>query len=65
MAAVRLECQAAIQHRAVVPLVGLVGLDFLVLDQQVIEPADVPLDDTEQMRVSAAVSSLGGGAISR
>ena len=29
----------------VVPLVGLVGLDFLMLGQQLIEPADVPLDD--------------------
>ena len=45
VAAVPLEFRAAIQRRAVVPLVGLVGLDFLMLGQQLIEPADVPLDD--------------------
>ncbi len=45
IAAMPLECRAAIQRRAVVPLVGLVGLDLLMLGQQLLEPADVPLDD--------------------
>ncbi len=45
VAAVPLEYRAAIQRRAVVPLVGLVGLDFLMLGQQVVEPAEVALDD--------------------
>src|SRR5208337_912741 len=34
VAAVPLECRAAIQRRAVVPLVSLVGRDFLMLGQQ-------------------------------
>src|SRR5208283_6151761 len=33
------------ERRAVVPLGGLVCLDFLMLGQQLLEPADVPLDD--------------------
>src|SRR5208337_304183 len=45
VAAVPLECRAAIQRRAVVPLGGLVGLDLLMLGQQLLEPADVPLDN--------------------
>jgi len=45
VAAVPLECRAAIQRRAVVPLGGLFGLDFLMLGQQLLEPADVPLDE--------------------
>ncbi len=45
VAAVPLECRAAIQRRAVVPLVGLLGLDFLMFRQQLLEPAGVPLDD--------------------
>ncbi len=48
VAAVPLECRAAIERRAVVPLVGLVGLDFLMLGQQLLEPADVPLDDRSE-----------------
>ena len=57
VAAVPLECRAAIQRRAVVPLVGLVGLDLLMLGQQLLEPADVPLDDRadeDQRRVLIA-----------
>ncbi len=57
VAAVPLECRAAIQRRAIVPLVGLVGLDFLMLGQQLLEPADVPLDDRadeDQRRVLIA-----------
>src|SRR5271157_2189860 len=58
VAAVPLECRAAIQRRAVVPLGGLVCLDFLMLGQQLLEPADVPLDeraDEDQRR-----SLIGG-----
>ena len=45
VAAVPLECRAAVQRRAVVPLGGLGGLDLLMLGQQLLERADVPLDD--------------------
>ena len=45
VAAVPLECRAAIERRAVVPVVGLVGLDFLMLGQQILDSADVLLDD--------------------
>ncbi len=54
---VPLECRAAIQRRAVVSLVGLVGLDLLMPGQQFLEPADVPLDDRadeDQRRVLIA-----------
>ena len=54
---VPLECRAAIQRRAVIPLGGLVGLDLLMLGQQLLEPADVPLDDRadeDQRRVLIA-----------
>ena len=57
VAAVPLECRAAIQRRAVVPLGGLGGLDLLMLGQQLLEPADVPLDDRadeDQRRVLIA-----------
>ena len=57
VAAVPLECRAAIHRRAVVLLVGLVCLDFLMLGQQLLEPADVPLDDRadeDQRRVLIA-----------
>ena len=57
VAAVPLECRAAIQRRAVVPLGGLGGLDLLMLGQQLLEPADVPLDDRadeDQRRVPIA-----------
>src|SRR5271157_896906 len=50
VAAVPLECRAAIQRRAVVPLGGLVCLDFLLLGQQLLEPADVLLDDRADER---------------
>jgi len=43
--AVALECRAAIERRAVAPLGGLVCLDFLVLGQQFLEPADVLIED--------------------
>jgi len=42
---VALEFRAAIERRAVAPLGGLLFLDFLVLDQQFLEPADVLIDD--------------------
>ncbi|MGZ3383006.1 MAG: hypothetical protein ACXVBB_22490, partial [Isosphaeraceae bacterium] len=57
VAAVPLECRAAIQRRAVVPLGGLGGLDLLMLGQQLLEPADLPLDDRadeDQRRVLIA-----------
>ena len=57
VAAVPLECRAAIQRRAVVPLGGLLCLDLLMLGQQLLEPADVPLDDRadeDQRRVLIA-----------
>src|SRR5271166_193002 len=62
---VPLECRSAIQRRAVVPLGGLVCLDFLMLGQQVIEPADVPLDDRadEGQRRSLIAARRGDVAI--
>src|SRR5271157_5730328 len=45
VAPVPLEFRAAIQRRAIVPLGGLLGLDCLMLGQQLLEPAGVPLDD--------------------
>ena len=59
-----LEPRAEIERRAVGPLGVLDRFDGLLLGQQLLEPADVPLDD-RAMRISASVSSLGGGAISR
>jgi len=65
VAAVPLECRAAIQRRAVLPLGGLVCLDFLMLGQQLLEPADVPLDDRadEAQRRSLIAGRRGDLAI--
>src|SRR5208337_4796882 len=62
---VPLECRAAIQRRAVVPLGGLGGLDFLMLGQQLLEPADVPLDDRadEDQRLGLIAGRRGDLAI--
>jgi hypothetical protein len=45
VATVALESRAAIERRAVAPLGGVLFLDFLVLGQQLLEPADVLIDD--------------------
>jgi len=65
VAAVPLECPAAIQRRAVVPLGGLVCLDFLMLGQQLLEPADVLLDDraNEDQRLGLIAGRRGDLAI--
>jgi hypothetical protein len=45
VATVALECRAAIERRAVAPLGVLLFLDLPVLGQQLLEPADVLIDD--------------------
>jgi len=64
VAALPLECRAAIQRRAVVPLVSLVGRDFLMLGQQPLKPSNVPLDDRadeDQRRSLIAGREKGSG----
>ncbi len=65
VAAVPLECRAAIQRRAVVPLGGLVCLDFLMLCQQFLEPADVLLDDRADEDHRRGLITGPGGLLAR